>query len=390
MKIAIRTEYPNWFDCALLILACMNFGAKGSVVLLAWALWNIIRIGKLRVNFDLYCCIAISAVVILFSFTQSSWEEAIKGALYTTVYICGNTGYHHAKDKRKFIYLTILSVTLGFFAFLVLTYFYNLSYDIISGQRILYSIWTQERMSVTLVGLIACVVIGFSCWAFLFSRQRFAKILSIIGLFFILVLNLRSATRTPFVLAILVYGFVISYILFSTGKVRKTVLWYVALAIALGTLLYIGNVGGIRDYIEGSPLFARFETESLETGRVDIFFNFFKYWLDYPLGGSNIHASMGIAPHFYWQQFYDLYGAPGGLPLLVLSISVVKNIVSLLRAKRIESTNMLFVCMYSAMLIQCCVEPVFTGYPILFWALVLIHGMANAYLRDTKRGVSYA
>lgn len=41
--------------------------------------------------------------------------------------------------------------------------------------------------------------------------------------------------------------------------------------------------------------------------------------------------------------------------------------------------------MYLTMLIQACLEPVFTGYPCFMFSFLLIHGMANAYLK-TRSG----
>jgi len=85
--------------------------------------------------------------------------------------------------------------------------------------------------------------------------------------------------------------------------------------------------------------------------------------------------------HNYLQEGYDLYGVFAFVMLLVVTVQFVSNIFRFATKRQKKGTDMLFLSFYTAVFLQMCVEPVFTGYPILIWSLMLIHGMATAYLK---------
>lgn len=392
MRFTFAKRTPNLVECALIILACMNFLGSGSIVFLVFGILAFFRVGRCKTNTDLFWCIVITCAVFVSSMLFFSLNEAIKGFIYTLVYIFGNNAYEKAKDKNGFILRTVLAIFLGFLIFTILTYWYNLGKEPeYEGQRILYSIWTQERMSVTLVGLLSSVLVGFSCWAYLFSHQKKYQLLASFGSVFVVLLNVKSATRTPFVLALLVYSVMLCVALFSSAINSKwTLLFSVVAVLSLAGVLYANNAWGVRDYLENSPLFARLENEALETGRWDIMVENFKLAPQHLWGGGEIEQITGKGAHFYLQQCYDMYGVVAAIPMFFLSVNFLRNIWKLLRLQKKNKLDMLFLCMYLSMLVQCCLEPVFTGYPVLFWSLLLIHGMANSYLKDRKRVNEYA
>ena len=392
MKINIAKRTPNLFECALIVLACMNFAESGSIVYLVFGLFVFLRMGKYKTNYDLLFCFVLSVSVFVSAAAYYSLNEAIKGFIYFLVYVFGNSGYAKAKDKEQFLTRTILSIFLGFLVFVLLTYVYNLDKTLeYEGQRIIYSVWTQGRVAATLVGLLSCVLIGFSCWALLFSKKRKFQLLAIVGIVFVVLLNVRTATRTPFVMALLVYGVMLCVALFSSAIKRKwAMLSSVVMILVVAGILYSIDVWGVREYIESSPLFARFASESLETSRWEILIVHLKMAPSYLWGGGNIERITGKGAHFYLQQFYDRFGLIAAIPLLLLSVSFLRNIWRLVCLRKKNRLDMLLLCMYLSMLVQCCLEPVFTGYPVLFWSLLLIHGMANAYLKDRKQANTYA
>ena len=301
------------------------------------------------------------------------------------MYLLGLDGYRRAEDKEKYIEKTALAICAGFGFELVLMYFYNVNKEQLS-IRSMYSIWTGETLSVTLLGLLVSVVIGFAFYSFFYTKKKGQKILVFFMLVVGLVIAADTATRTPFVLFFVVFAIMLVVHLFNRRGIRalRLVLFGIILLVIFW-IFYGLDIWGVKTAIWNTPLAQRFLAEEFESGRMDLVVQHFSLMLDYPWGGGHIQNVVGKMAHNYLQQGYDLYGAFAFFFLLLITAQFLSNMWRMLVKRHKSGVEMLFLSMYLAMLTQMCLEPIYTGYPILFWCVLMIHGMATAYLKEERK-----
>ncbi len=372
----------------LIGIASSNFLGRGSIVFLLACICFFVyaRPDNIKLNAEagwiaILSAACIPAVVMFYGLT-----ELLKMLLFFGVYMVGYCGYRLAIDKIKYIKRMLFSVFAGFATNILLTYFYNLG-KMVEGTRRIYNFWTKEPASATLFGLLSSVVIGYSFYGLFCSKKRTNQIISGIVLAISLLLNLTSATRTPFLMLAVVYTFMTLLVLFNNKGVKGLKTFFVILSvIAAGVILYSVDVFGIKSTVLQSPLFARLQTEGIATSRVAIAGRYFEEMPNYLWGGGNIYDLTGRMAHNYLQDFYDLYGLIPFIALLAVSFYIVKHLVALVTIRKKTAVDLLLISMYLAMFLQMFLEPVFLGFPILFWCLVLIDGMTAMYIKDRKAG----
>ena len=378
----LQTKKPRLFYF-LLVLGCMNFLGRGSIVLLLLCLYELFR-RKSYIAIDRNAIIiaCFSLCVIFAAATYYSYSECIKAVNYFLMYVLGYDSYRRAEDKAACVEYTALAICIGFGLELVLMYLYNYNREQLS-VRSMYSIWTGETIAVTLLGLLVSAVIGFSFYSFFYTKKKGQKVVVFFLLAVGLIISVNTATRTPFVMLFVVYAVMLVIHLFNKRGIKA--LRFVALGIILlllVVLLFGLDVGGIRSATMNTHLVQRFLNEELEDGRLSRMKLHMEMMLDYPWGGGHIEAITGKNGHNYLQQGHDLYGIFAFIFLLAITVQFVSNLVRLLKKRGKTGIDMLFLSMYLSMWIQICLEPIFTGYPILFWSLLVVHGMATAYLRQ--------
>ncbi len=72
---------------------------------------------------------------------------------------------------------------------------------------------------------------------------------------------------------------------------------------------------------------------------------------------------------------------------MIVSYYLIKHMVQLVVLRKKTPLDFLMISMYFAMFIESLVEPLFEGYPLLFWSLMLMEGMASLYVKDRRRGL---
>lgn len=372
----------NIINYILLTLICMNFLQSGSIVLVVFCLYNFFFVEK-YVNglMGVLFLMSISMLPIILTGEDAFLNEAIKTVNYVLPFFVGFNGYLKAFDKTVYIKRVLFSMFLGYSLQTAFTYLYNLSIG--TENRVLISIWTDERASATLIGLLSAFVIGYSFSIILFGEKKVNKLVCTISIVFVVLINIRTATRTPFLMMLLVAVFFLALMMFE--KSSKNKIRYLSFFVFLGLLLFIVlslNLFGFRDYILSSNLFERFNKEGLETGRIEITKGHFKYMFDYPWGGGNISQLVGMGAHNIWQQCYDMYGIITCFFLLVVTVSIISQLIKLIRLSNKKTVEYSLIGVYFTMLVQMCLEPILTGYPIIFWGLIFIHGITIQYYKD--------
>lgn len=383
MKIALSENIEDSkLFYIMLAVGCMNFLGKGSVVFLVFCFLCIPEIAnrKLHLDISFFFTLALTLTILISSLIYYTVFEAVKSVICAGVYFIAYNVYRLSENREKFVKQSIFAIFLGFFANMLITYIYNIGLERPS-LRSLYSFWTKELMSVTLVGLLSSVVIGYSFYCLFCTDSVFLKILSLSSLIITLLLNIDTATRTPAALLLLVYSLML--VIYLTDNKNKTLYYLMSMLFTSAVLMivYFCDFFGFRSYILSSPMLERLAEEGLETGRFQITAEHFLRMTDHPWGGGFIGEVTGYSAHNYLQEAYDLYGIFAALSLVGLTFTIAENVFLLIRKKDKTSVDFLFISMYISMFVQSCLEPVFTGFPVLVWSLLFVHGLASSYLK---------
>lgn len=373
----------NIINYVLLALICMNFMQSGSLILVIFCLYNLFFLKDDR--FDgltmLLFLMSLSMIPSLFSLKLVGINDFIKIINFFFPYYIGYNGYRKAIDKPKYIKRTLFAMFTGYSLQIILDYFYNLLLS--TEGRVMISVWTDERITVTLIGLISSFVIGYSFAVILTDKAMLHKISCFAVMIVTVLINMQTATRTPFLmmaLMALVFLFVLIFQQDGTGK-RKQLMIFAVIIIALLAAIYF-NMFGLKDFIFSSSLFDRFENEGLETPRGEVAMFYFNNMLKYPWGGGKATEIYGIAPHNIWQQMYDDYGCVPAVLLLFFTVSSIKSLIVIVKFQNKQTIDYILIGLYVASLVQMGLEPVLTGYPILFWGFIFIHGITKNYVKD--------
>jgi len=378
----------------LLVFACMNFMLSGSVFFLALVLFELFRRNfTVAMERRVMPVIVLVLSILVSSYAHYSFAECIKALNYGLIYIIGYDGYFRVTDQKKYVKSTMFAITVGFGVELILMFLYNYGREQIN-IRSMYSVWTTKPIAVTLLGLLAAVVIAYSFYAFFFAKNVRLKVVVLVMLIAGLWFGFQTATRTPLIMFCVVYGFMGAvYVLNKRGiKALGLIVWVSLLAVLLA-ILYSLDVFGVKSALLSTPVFQRMEQAGLETSRTILMRRHFQYMFDYLWGGDNIMQIVGLRAHNILQEGHDMYGIVTSASLVIIILQALGNMRKLLMSKNKSDIDFLFLSMYLAIVVQLFLEPVFNGYPILIWCFLLIHGIANAYMKDrglaAEKNLSY-
>ena len=279
--------------------------------------------------------------------------------------------------SQRHIYGMMLAIATGSFTHFFLNFVTNWGAAL---GRNTNDIWTGETMAATGQAALSCLMLGFAVSAIFLPPRKVIFWLGAFCISIILLYNLILACRA--VLAILVALLIVGYCykqrtLDSMGKgfgfrVR------VVIVLGIAAIAVILNVGNIQGLWTSSNLGARFNN-SLDglfdnTARNDSTLLYIKNAPKYLFGGLHMQKEFGYA-HDLLLDGYDEYGI-GGLILFVAVLAHgVKAIWKFLRETAYHhSLKLTVLCIYTAVLLEFCVEPILTGMPWLFPCYCLING----------------
>ena len=386
LKLQTKSIENNILFYALIVLACMNFFEEGALLTLILGVWFLCKCHfKFEMDGMFFCMLAMTLSVIGTSLIYGrAYVEYLKAFNFVLIYIVGRRGYSMAEDKEAFIKRTMFAVFVGFFFQLILQYGYNLG-KTYERARMLYSIWTGRPIAVTLIGLLSAALIGYSFYGLFLCKRKFVKILSAVSLILTIIVNLASATRTPIYLTIVSFT-VMAVVYFSDnasenakGRLR---VFSALLVIVLGVLIaYETNAFNLKTYVDSSALLGRISYTGIQTERTVLFIQFNRLMPQYPWGGGYIREIVGRSAHNYLQESYDLYGVISFIALLGITVHMLMNFIKLLMIKGKKDYHFLVISVGLTLFVQCCLEPVMTGYPVALWMLILIHGMTTSHLK---------
>ena len=392
LKLRGTSIEDNRIFYVLIILACMNIYEEGALLTLILGLYFLWKSHfRFETDSGFVCMLVVTGCVIFTSVLYNrAYVECIKAFIFVLLYIVGRRGYTLAEDKEAFIKRTLFAVFFGFFIQLILQYGYNFG-KTYERARTMYSIWTQQAIAVTLIGLLSAAIIGYSFYGIFLCKKKIIKALSIAAIILTAVVNLASATRTPVYLMFV--SFIVMAIIFfsdssttnSRGKIRML---RVLLVLVIGLFVaFEMNAFNLKTYVEASALLGRVSYAGIRTGRTTLFTQYNRLMPEHLWGGGHMRAIIGRSAHNYLQESYDLYGVFSFLALIVFTFHMIGNLVKLLKIKGKKDYHFLMISMGIATFVQCCLEPVMTGYPIVFWVLIMLDGMATSCIKDEKNWV---
>ncbi len=381
MRIAGKRP-PDYEDRSLpyglMFLAGLNGMEAGSTL---WLLFVALSIGEaafegrhLWVDSNLLWSVLLTLGAVMASMLFYPYTEAGKALLFAGTCMAGFLNYDRAKDKARYICRVCGVLFLAYLTQVGLLLLYNRGIAH-RPQRVLYSLWAEKRISVTCVALLCSVVTGYCAYLLLERRQR---LLALAGLACVLILNVMTATRGPFVIfgmtlvAALVYGW-------AKGS-PKLGRWLLGAGVAAAAVRW--DVFGLGSAVSDSAIFFRFLEEGLQSGRLTLARHHAKAMFSYMWGGEQLTALYGY-PHNYLQNAHDRYGFLALVAVAGLTVNFARVYVGLWRLRK-ASVGALLLMLYTAILPQMLMEPVLTAYPLIFWNFMFIHMLATRYLQEGR------
>ena len=366
---------------ALLFLAAMNFDAKFFYFALGAAGVCILSGNKIKLNKFAIVYFAFSLLLALYSYS-GGLKVMLRFFAYVALYLVGYNFvfFNSQKKAEEKGYLILLVISLGSYVHFILNYLINANAE--TGRNTI-DIWSKEVWNATGQAALACLMIGLAVAWLLRPKRKILRLFSVLAFVGVFLYSLILAGRTVFALIALVFVLGFVYLLFNQKSVLSSIK-LIAFTVGLIFLVFVVislNVGGIKDIIMESNLYQRFQDASLsdlfDTGRSSRKVYFLKNMLRYPFGGLHMRAEVGYA-HDLLLDAYDEFGL---LAFLLLVAILVKGLLGLFKLCRNKSVSlcyrMAFLCIYAAVLMEFCVEPILAGMPWLFVCYCLMNGLID-------------
>ena len=361
----------------LLFLACFNFLGRGPVIFLAFSVFGIIANRQRSWNTICALYLFLSTFAIIASLMFYELEETLKCFVFFLSFYAGYCIYNSSLEKETVLNRLLFLGVLGFVANLVFTSYVNfVIIGHVEGNRTLINPWTLDPIAVTLVGLMSSVPLAYSFYCIFCRREIIMKIVG--GAFLVLSvwINMQTATRTPFLLAGIVYVIML-YEIRKSIKRNKT---RIIVVIVLGYFLIDRLLASVSD----SAIADRFANDGVKTSRLDIIMYYMGQMFNYPWGGGFAQKHYYRMAHNVIQETYDNYGFFFFVTLITILLGMLGRIIRLHKRQNKSPFLLMSLAFYLAILIQLMLEPVTAGYPQLLWFLFLIDGIIVGALADRE------
>lgn len=381
------SRLKNILVFGLLFLAAMNFHASFFYIVIV--LFGVLLIVQKKFLLNQYFLIylALSGIMVLFGRSEGLYGM-IQCISYVLLYLIGyniitvslSNNIHDFKSENDFLQkkasAVIATICAGAFLHYILNFLFNFNQSI---GRNTNDIWTGTVMSATVQASLACLMLGLSVSMILAPVKKLYRYIGCISLFGIIIYDLILACRTMFVMLIILFIIGVLYMQKILNTSQKKIRFYIGLLICLLVIsfLYFSNAAGIREYVLNSNLFRRFDISNGASFVDDRLKNKIAFILNgykHPFGGLYMRSEFGYA-HDLLLDGYDKYGI---IALIILILIIIFGIVEFVRfvnnTPYTPEFKLAFICVYSAMLIEFCIEPILDGMSWFFAFYCLING----------------
>ena len=399
MKIALRSKFSfsQILILTLLLLASMNVLNLYFYFLFAAFLVSVVA------NFRSFIVDKLFFVLLIFSLSYlifypeslSSVTLIIKRFIFPMCYLMGlnflNQGKTDCEDKdnREHILKTAFSI-LAIGAFI--HYLLNMAVNISSLSRNTTDIWTGEVMLATGQACLAILAIGaFSATLFSEGLPR-DKIISAVGLIGVFVYNLVLAGRTLIVLSAVILCVAFVYSVINSDLKRKIYVIVVTLLIIfLFVIAYTQDLFGLREWVLGSNLSARFDIMQVnEDSRLSNKILYLSNMLDYPLGGGALRNYVGEYAHELYLDVYSDAGIFGYVSIILFVAFSSFNALRVIKNGNVSKNfKLLLICIFVSILIEFFLEPIIQGVPWMLCSFCFYSGLLkNVRISDSEQMIA--
>lgn len=384
MKLSIN-KIQNFIMISLLFLAAMNFGAKFFYFI--FAAFFVLMLFRRRLVVT-----PAAAVYLLLSVLMAFYNapEGVLSMLRCMAWVmCFLVGLNITAASREGLRLrydrnksemsagvVLFTIAAGSFGHFLLNFLYNRQNAM---GRNTNDIWSGAIMAATGQAALCCIMCGLAVAMVFAPTKKGHRLAGLACLGVMLVYNLVLACRTPLVIlaVLLVIGVVYSLKQADTKEKMLRLLSQFLLVAAVIAVIVALDLFGIRQWLAQSNLFERFMKNDYSVGETDRYSNkllFLQNSLNYPWGGSHMMEQFGYA-HDLWLDGYDEYGVFGLILLVFITVDGIGCLTRVLRRTQYSRRfKLMLLCVYVAVLLEFCVEPILQGMGWLFACYCLING----------------
>lgn len=380
-----KNKLNNTIIFVLLFLAAMNVNTDYSVFCMAAVLVLFVARKKLIVNKTFAIYLVLSLLMAAYSY-KTGIRSMITWLSFASCYLIGYNivTVLHSTEKGiaapYFEYaqnnlIKILGVvSFGSFIHYLLNCIYNFNRN---STRNTNDIWTEAMKSATGQAAIACLMIGLSVAMILAPVKKRYRFIGIFCIFIIFAYNLILSCRTipAMFLVILFAGLLFIFKNKESYNKKIKLVLGILMAVSVIAIIFTLDIGGIQKYITHSNFFERMKTVEEGSIRASVKIPYILQGYKYPFGGGHIYKNCGMYAHDLLLDGYDEYGLLEFILLAVMLFLGIKEALKLIRHTNCTlETKLAVLCVYLAVVIEFCIEPILRGMSWLFACYCLING----------------
>lgn len=362
----------------MLFLLGINFMHLGQFFLpLICLLLFIDRKFKFKVNdirvFIILCLFAIS----FFIFSYKLGFYAVMGfTLPMAYYIGSNMNEVNQKNIKYVIYI----LALGMATYLVLNFFYELSFldfsYLITKVRH-EDVWTGQVIRPTLMGLYSYLLIAVLCYVLFEEKNKLIKMLFSILFIIIMIYNISLARRTVVLIVVLslLLWFILANIKDRKSIIKATIFVSFTMILILSILLILikFNIFGIWNFISRTSLYHKFIGYGFSSDRIEYLIEGIKLAPANLWGNRTISSQIGNLMHDLWSDIYDYAGIiPWALMIVYTLSSIVELIKNTKNKKQEYKFRIMILSIFLVFFVAFCLEPIMTSASIFMIVFVAI------------------
>lgn len=386
----------NYYKALLLIIlffAAMNFQAKFFYLVYTGFILTCINNKRIRVNRTCLLYLFLGIIMSLYNVTDGILGK-IRRFAFLANYIVGfnfitngNNNIDNDESFNTIVSLSLIVSAFGAYAHYMMNFISN-SGSVIGRNTI--DVWSGEIMSSTGQATLASLIIGVCCAWFVKPPKKLYRVIAIAITISVLLYNLILSGRTIIVMCVITLLISILYIVRNEENINRkiyVIIWAI-LAIILFSLLYSFNIFNIQNIFMSSNLYARFggyTDNILDTSRNERKLLYIQNMYRYLFGGLHLREQFGYA-HDLLLDAYDEFGF---ITFILLCVILFKSIKNVLRFMKIDvilpQTKVLTLCIYTIIILEFFVEPIFAGMPWFFACFCLFNGVISATIELDSR-----
>lgn len=375
----------------LFMFAVDLFDLSGSIISVCLCIFFLFYLKKIKMDHSSLLLMVFSASYFLsvFFYEGVSFDEVIKYGICP--WACYLLAYNVIRYKSGCTVTKFTEVVfIGFFihGFLNLTASISqYGIDFNNPFRLAYDFWQNHPISVTTASLYYSPMVLMAIGMLFSTCNRVRKILAIFVIGVGVFATILYQNRTLVLASVIVIVMAVCFLLLdkNISKKRKHII-IVCLAGAgiFLSIIWLANIGGIRDFLESTSFYARISGATGENqNRTKIWASFILggMW-KYPLGHSQIALSGNS--QFVHNTWLDIYRRAGLIPFISFSVFTFFSIKTVIRFWEYCKKNLFKEENYEILTTALIgvasiffVEPVMEANPYLFYLPIMIIGTMN-------------